>query len=54
MKEILNNLWKSIAKYFLAKTTLDEQVAEKVSELKEQVDKIDELDNTKKTKPKSK
>ena len=41
----MKNIWNKILKFLLSKTTLDEKVAEKVGELKEQVDNIDEIDN---------
>lgn len=50
MKEILLNFWKSVVKYLLSKTTLDEEIAAKANEINE----IDEEKpkKTKKTKTK--
>lgn len=45
IKEILSKLWKAIIKLALSKTTLDEKVAEKVSDLNEKVKSVDEIDN---------
>lgn len=41
----MKNLWNTILKFLLSKTTLDEKISEKVDKIKEQVDKIDEIDN---------
>jgi len=41
MKEI----WNAILKFLLSKTTLDEELAAKVDNIKEKVDKVDEIDN---------
>ena len=43
MKEI----WNAILKFLLSKTTLDEEIAEKVEKINEKVKSVDEIDNKK-------
>ena len=45
IKDALLKVWHAVLKLILSKTTLDEKVAEKVGDIKEKVDKIDEIDN---------
>jgi len=45
IKDALLKVWHAILKLILSKTTLDEEIAEKVDNIKEKVDKIDEIDN---------
>jgi hypothetical protein len=44
-KDALLKVWHAVLKLILSKTTLDEEIAEKVDNIKEKVDKIDEIDN---------
>jgi hypothetical protein len=45
IKDALLKVWHAVLKFILSKTTLDEEIAEKVDNIKEKVDKIDEIDN---------
>ena len=45
IKDALLKVWHAVLKLILSKTTLDEEVAKKVGDIKEKVDKIDEIDN---------
>ena len=45
IKDALLKVWHAVLKIILSKTTLDEKIAEKVDNIKEKVDKIDEIDN---------
>lgn len=48
MKEIndlLKKLWDVIIKLLLSKTSIDEEIAEKVNSLNEKVKSVDEIDN---------
>ena len=48
IKDALLKVWHAILKLILSKTTLDEKIAEKVDNIKEKIDKIDEIDNKEK------
>jgi hypothetical protein len=54
IKTLLNKLWQVVVKFLLSKTTLDEKLADKVEQLHEKMESIDQIDQNTEVKPKSK